>query len=578
MPRPTTDDASMKLDFRAIRESIRAGKASPRWLASWVPSTYAAPEAFKTALYAYAASRPDASLRSSPSTGFDFYHDCVLAHGGRHRRAVVAKEGRELGELSFDALHVRCSALAAAWSREGVEPGQTIAVVLPVGISFTVALLTALRLGVVVSIVPPLGRTFVRTRLLALSPDRIVADAAGAQLAGIAERDALPTHATGREVAGAVHHRYEPGDVVARLFSPLVGGGAEPFELTADVLHASLLRDAMLVYALESSDVLSAPGFSVMQHHPPLLLTTLLAGACFAEVAVKDLDADPKLLERLGVTMLGVSRPLRDRLLSFGVRAGTFSRRAFRSVTDTQDFGPWQDFAALCTSHDMQCFDVLANAPTGGAMLASAPSQQAPQAILWPVPGQTWQLSEIGGGTVPALGASGVFTVLRDDADDPSMPRVVLAETSDGWLFSGPMERGPSGTSYPVEEVARVVETHSEVAAASVVLVPGRWLNDARVVLLAFVDGTPTRGTSVLASELEALLEREMGEGVRPDRVEVYPLRPRYVEGAVDHAWCRSEYLSGSLGRKAKSELFVTLSRLGWIVGAPNTKPLGGEG
>jgi hypothetical protein len=58
-----------------------------------------------------------------------------------------------------------------------------------------------------------------------------------------------------------------------------------------------------------------------------------------------------------------------------------------------------------------------------------------------------------------------------------------------------------------------------------------------------------------------------MGEGFVPDRIEVFPLRPRFIDGRVDTAWCRSEYLSGNLGKKARSELFVSLARLGWIFG-----------
>ena len=71
--------------------------------------------------------------------------------------------------------------------------------------------------------------------------------------------------------------------------------------------------------------------------------------------------------------------------------------------------------------------------------------------------------------------------------------------------------------------------------------------------------------------ELKKRIVREMGAPFAPERVEIFPLRPRFKDGEIDHVWCRSQYLSGMLTKKACRETFILLSRIGYILagGAP---------
>ena len=104
-------------------------------------------------------------------------------------------------------------------------------------------------------------------------------------------------------------------------------------------------------------------------------------------------------------------------------------------------------------------------------------------------------------------------------------------------------------------------------------MVGGRHLNEAHSVLLAFLDATVnpdgTLDPAVSAAELRSLVVMELGERYAPERIEVFPLRPRIVEGVVDRVWCRSQYLSGNLYEKARSAPFLILSRLGYMFGPP---------
>lgn len=572
---------ALGLDFTVVRESLRAGKATPAWLARWLPAAYEAPESFRAALYAYAASRREDAIKSRPQVGFDFYHDCVLAHVGQRRRALALREGREQVALTFESLHVRCSALAAAWAREGVVPGTKVCVLLPSSsVTFAVAVLAALRLGAVLSVVSPRGKRYVETRLAALAPARLATDGAGARLAAKAlpAEALLPLAASAGDVATGMSHTYVPGEIAAELLSPLVGGGSTPFALTADVLHLGLLRDALLVHALDGRDALAAPGFPDAQHQPTLLLATLMGGAAYVDLDPKELALDPKLTNRMGITVLGVTVKERDRLLGLHAagRLGKPAERAwFRSLSEPLDFAKWEDFARAMGKESVLGYGVHASAATAGTQVFATPKPPPLGLGVIPAPGAAWQLSEIAGDTVPALGTSGVFTVFHEEEVFASVQQVVLGKSGDEWLFVGPLEQGPNGCSYPVEEVALVAETHPLVRSAAVVIVPGRWINDARVVVLAFTDELDPSARAEIPDELRVLVAAEMGDDALPlDRVEVFPLRPRYLEdGRVDRAWCRSEYLGGGLGRKADSELHLALARLGWIFAEPREGP-----
>jgi hypothetical protein len=560
------------IDLRVACETLRAGKATDGWLGQWLPSTHEAPDQFEHALYAYASSRREGP-KSHPGQAYDFYHDCVVAHTGHDRRALAVRQSpEELTELSFEALDRRCSALAAAWKTAGVEPGQSIGIVLPVGIDYAIGLLTALRMRLVISPLPPLGPAFVRNRLELLAPDHIVTSERYGKMLGRFAGSVLPVTAA-REAIGKPSQSYAPDDVVLRIFSPFAEACAEPLAVVASVLHRSILRDALLVFCLDGSDTLAAPDFEPMQFQPNLLLAALCAGASFAQFSSEHVEGNPKTLEDLRVTVLGVRRKLREILLRRGVDWFKSAGRGwFRSLTDALDVERWDELGRAVLGQKAHGFNVVANAATGGVQLFSPRAPSALGLRVFPVPGQQWQLSEVGAGALPALNEAGVYMPIREGKPDESFPGFLVARHGEGFFFAGAMELGRNAEMYPADEAAAAVRSHPLVEHAVAFVAPGRWMNDGKVVLLVFVDDV--RGPDgrfappVTVPELNALITREIGERFLPDRTEVFPLRPRFTDGEIDRTWCRSQYLSGALTAKARSELFVLLSRLGTILGA----------
>jgi hypothetical protein len=589
------------LDVQAIAATLRGGKASDKWVRSWLLDTCADPERFLEGLYAFALSKRK-GLKSRRGLVYDFYHDLVVANLEQRTPALFVKDGAGYAPISYAALHERCTSLAAVWKRLGCERGKSICLVMPVGLEYAVAVLTGLRMGLVITTIEPYGPAYVKSRLEALAPEFVVtservatamrlpiASALPVLEAGTGEAlcpvcgspcetpaGVLPVVTGGRETGAPTVASYAPDDPVFSLLSPF-GENEEPVEITAGALHASLLRDGLVVLALEPSDVLAAPGFDPVQTSPHLLLAALAAGACYAVIDAPDLEGDPKLAERARLSILGVSSEMRERILARGADWFQSTGRAwFKDLSHVLDAERWDELGKVLAGKKIAGFNVFVNAATGGAELFS-PRATPPVCLrAWPVPGRTFQLSEVAGGDLSALNDMGVYTVMvEDEPAELPLPRMLLTAREQGYLFVGTIDLGPDAQTYPRAEIAKVAAQLPAVRHASVVLGPGLLMNDARTVLVVFTDDARDPDgrirLPVTIPEIKARIAAEMGERFVPERIAIYPLRPRLVKGEIDDAWCRSQFLNGSLDAMARSEAFVLLSRIGYILagGAP---------
>jgi hypothetical protein len=518
--------------------------------------------------------RRGGSVKGQPGGGFDLYHDCVLAQIGKRRAALVAYEDGDPAQVTFEALHDRASALAPAWLAAGVVPGDCVAIVLPVGFEYAAALATALRLGLVAAPLPPLGPTYVRSRIARLAPDHVVS--VGRHLRTLPPGTSpLPIAPGADDESPASSHVYTDEEPALRLLSPFGGVDADPVELSAAALHEALLRDAMLVFALEGDDRVAAPGLDPLQLQPLTLLTAWIAGATWVELEARDVEVDSKIAVKAGVTVLGVSRKVRDLLLRQGGEGVAPGTSWFRSLNDVYDHDRWAQLARTLGARKASGFSVLANAASGGAHLFAPRGLELQPMQTWPAPGRVFQMSQVGAGLLPSLSDSGTYTPLLGKEADASLLEVALARQGEGWTLGGSIALGPEGRTVPAREIASAAERHPAVRAAAVVVAPGRWIHDAHAVLLLFVEADPSSGAPepVPLAEVEALVRREMGDRHAPTRIETYGVRPRFADGAVDEAWCRSQYLSGALALKARLPLFAASARLGWIFGASPSGP-----
>ncbi|HEY6881770.1 MAG TPA: hypothetical protein VI299_27270, partial [Polyangiales bacterium] len=480
-------EAELELDLVHLAKLIREGHATPQLMEQWLHATWRDPAGFRRALYRAGASQREA-IKSRPEIGLDLYTDCIASHLGRNRTALVlvAEGSGATQEISYETLHARSAALASTWLKAGVCTGDSLVVLAHVGLDYCVALLTGLRLGLCVTPIPPFGATYVRNRILLSAADYVAANERSLHMVPDDVARLPLTAAAGADATSSASHAYLPGDCALRLFSPFGLSGAL-YELDARSLHEALLRDSMHVFALEVSDRLAAPGWDVLQLQPLALLTTWLAGAAWVELTSNDLAAQPGLLARCGVSVLGVDTRVREIIREHGSECCRGVRSWFRSLTDRFDHEKWRTFSELLAQRDVLQFCLLYNAATGGAQLFSARAENDHTGRVWPVPARSFVISQVGADVLPALDATGVYTPLRGEEAELSLPRLVMAKLDEGWTSGGSIDVGPFARTLPADEITTAAQHHAAVGAASLLVQPGRWPNEAHVNLLVFV-------------------------------------------------------------------------------------------
>lgn len=561
-----SDNHAAAIELASLRQLVLRGKAAPEQLEAKLRESWAQREGWRRGLFALAAGRKAGGLKSRLDVGVDVYSDCVGAHRGTGRSALCLLHEGRAAELTFDGLHERSAALASAWLGLGVNTGDHVAIVLPVGLDYAAALLAALRLGLVITTVAPLGTTYVRSLLGACSPICIVT---GERYRYMLPPDAVVLPLTDQADARLTgSHTYSPDATVLRLSSPFREHGLF-CELSAAELHESLLRDALLVIALDPDDRVAAPGFDPQQWQPLAMLTTWFAGATWVECGMEELRADPQCVSRLGISLLGVGSELRELLLS---RRDTCAgvRSWFRNLNDTLDFLRWGELGKQLAEHDTAAFALLYSAASGGAQLFTPRDAAGAPSLVWPAPGREFIVAETGTDMQPSLHETGVYCPVRNAEVDPALLRMLVAKQDAGWTLGGSMEVGRQCRAYPRAELVAAVERDPRVGAASVVVTAGRWPHSAHVVLLIFVMDPECCGGDLM-TDVQRLVRRELGEVHAPDRVEIFALHPHRKSQKLHADWCASQYLSGMLSRKNRTPAFLTLSRLAWIFDADRT-------
>jgi hypothetical protein len=545
-----------------VREMLQQPEAA---LPDWLQRSWSDPDGFALALAAHHAGRGAPAPKSRPGQHYDFFHDLAVRHASSEAVAFRAWDPlRGWQSLGYRELGDRASRRAAEWAAQGVKPGAKLCLLHGLGPELLVSLLAALKLGACISLLPPTGTHFISRRLARLEPAHIAAEPHQVPL--LKGFEPLLLRSRGDAAPGFTSHTYRPGDAVALLFSPLVDPPDTPVPLTADDAWRGALCDGLLTFGLGPGDHLAAPGFHFLQHQPALLLAALLRGATYLHLEPADVERAPARLSEHPVRALGVSPHLRDALLR--ARAGPLRNVAhwFRSADEPFDPRAWIDWVAKCGLGSVPHANVLVDAAAGGAVLASRRRTGSVDAGIAPAPGRQWALRDLNLSGQEAAGSVGVFTLLPDKGRPPGY--AVLTRSREQYLFAGTRDVRREGRVYPSAEAAEALADLPFCAGASVSIVPtGGQPGHHRHVLLVFTGAEAAsvfeREAGARQQEVRRRLELRLGAEHLPDRVELYPLLPRRgKDGRVDDAWCRAQYLTGALHRKATDPLFQALTAL----------------
>ena len=276
-------------------------------LRDWMQRSYTNPQIFWSDLFSYSSDVHPAST-TVVFDKYDFYSDCILRHLGQGLTALKVIDSTGAAQVwTYDEIHEYVEAQVLYWTENyGLKPGKTVALLLPYGIHLIVALMTALRLGLIVSLMPLKDR-YIGEGMLpliadTLKPDLIIAESSE----GASPRKnvlELNLKLENSRAPSLESYAYPAAEIVFRHCNP--HGEESLTTIEASRSYLIPLRDARIALNLKQSSCWARPFLSIYREEPCCTLMALLAGATLVHIADEDLLANPKALENETVHVLG---------------------------------------------------------------------------------------------------------------------------------------------------------------------------------------------------------------------------------------------------------------------------------
>jgi len=526
----------------------------------WMEKSYTDPLSFWEELVALYPLEP--SSQTIPFEKYDFYADCILRHVGKNQCALkVIQEGGETESWTYDQLHALVGIQASLWK---LKAGQTVALILPQGLPFLIGLMTALRLGLVVSILPINDRFFPESRFLealeALKPDLIVT-ASEMPLEDPWNILHLDLSLERQSSASVPSHAYLPNDPVQKHFNPY----AKEKICLVEAIRSYLipLRDSLIALNLKSSTTWARPLSSMSRDEPCCTLMALLAGATIIYASDDLLLANPGLLKEEPIELLGVSFPLQQLWIKNVGCPASGLKRWYRDPLCGNDHN-WKAFNELNQLQKIPSAQLLIDKDRGGVTLLSQPKPLEIISFMHPSPGTSWNLLKIQGTGDKAAGGFGLFQI--EPATKNKDP-LILSQIGDEWALSSTTAPLAEGVPYPIPEVEEKVKTLDFVLTCMLVTEPHpqHFLN-RQFILLVFVSPKERlllqQKKELWNQKIQDLIRTDIGEAFTPTDVQFYSFYPKMKSQEIDRHWIEIQYQNGSLFLKQNRSIYNLLNDL----------------
>lgn len=553
-----------RLDLSIVENDLTREGLQPAGPMSWLLRSYDAPDDFWAALLAANAALFPWPGKSRLHWKYDFFHD-IIARNRQNSSPAFRwfREGTGWQELDYPRLGTLAAEKAARWEKLGACAGRKLCLVSPLNDRLLIAFLAALKIGMIVSLLPPWGYSFLRRRLDELTPDHVWVPEDYAPLLFPYRSLILEEGGRGGDADDARSHSYAASEPFALCFDPTTDPPHVPRELSADSAYLCAVRDGTVALGLKPGRELAAPGFGLMDVQPAMLLACLLSGATFVHVEESELARNPGLLAERPLRAVGITEAVRNLLLDRPVEVGKNWEFWFRDPAASQDFETWKDFIEALKLGGAFAGNQRWNASLGGCILFSVRRKGSAHHLVLPAAGVPWQLVDAADEKRLSLWAGGVFAVKPAGAKDGIAAGGMLAESRNEWHFLRPVLPGRSGRLYPVREVLDALCDLPFGSSCSMVEVPAsRPDGSSLFILLVFAGGRRVNEASV-AERIGKTVLRELGREFLPDRIQVVALHPRRCEdGSIDQDWCGREYLSGGIARRQAGEVYRRLTDL----------------
>ena len=538
-----------------------------RWdLREWMQNSYTNPAAFWEELFTN-LKHTDAASNTVVFEQYDFYADCIRRHLGSGLTALkVIDSSGEHHAWTYEQIHECVEAQLPFWTENySLEPGKKAALLLPYGIHFIVALMTALRLGLVISLLPLqdryMGEGLLQKAVDALKPDLIITGSDS----GMAGKNILELDLSLENSAppSASSYAYPASEIVQLHFNPHTTNEETLTTIEASRSYLIPLRDAAIALNLKSSMCWARPFLSMHREEPCCTLMAMLSGATLVHISDDFLTAHPKALQNESIHLLGVSLPLLELWLKTPGCPSSKLKLWHRNPLFGNDHS-WKAFSELNHLVKIPATKLLIDKERGGATLFSQPKPIDMLAFMHPSLGSPWKLLKIGGKNEPSTEGFGLFHV---EPETDAEHDLVLAQIGDEWSISSTRFSLREGYRYPVALVEERVKTLDFVHGC--VVTPERHPQhflSMQCMLLVFISPKEhafiQQKADAWSRQINALIKTEVGAAFIPDKVLFYALYPRLENGVFNRRAVENQYRSGMLYHKQNLPIYRLLNLL----------------
>ena len=512
------------------------------------------PERDDRHLFAWWRTHAGFNCNSIPERSIDLYADMVTRHQAAEFKALTYQIGSDTITLSYEQLDAEVCRLHSQWSATNLTPGAGVVIATRNPLTRIIALLAAIRAGLVPTLLlnKGLGRSI--QEIFWVDPALIHADR---DLAYALPEDlrsrCLPLEGRVDSTPERAGHQ-APDSPALQFFNPYKQGPEGVQSLTAGSLFANLLRDSSLVLGLKrSSRIATFRGYGPPS--PFIELCALFAGCHY-------LSLDPDGAEVAQNLCLGQELDLIHLPLTIAKKWQSNPPASvpkwdcwIKDALEAIEITSWASVVVSLKINEIPSASLHWSLQTGTVILSSLWTHSVYDLDLLPAPGVPWHLGELKSPDTEAKMGFGLYCQMigkEEDSIAVASP-LMLARNGDAYRLLGTTPKGRSGVAFPerIACIALSLETawHVIVAQESLSEPDG-----IEYVLLAFMDPrTPT--------EIQTILEREVGPDGVPHQICIIPLLPRFDDdGMLDFSWIKRNFLNGDLERRATSPVYKALS------------------
>jgi hypothetical protein len=533
----------------------------------WMEETFAKPASFWNSIISLQTTLSPRPPQSVLEQYYDFYHDCVARHIESNNALLFVDESGFAQSWTYKKLHRLINFQVKAWLKSGVKTGQQVAIVMPVGAAYLVALLTALRLGLQICFLP-LGSRFLGTNhsqnlLEELDPDVVVTvpnaalQRTSTVVVDILEEDDIP-----HEPTSYAYPAKQTVQCCLALYRK------EPFAfvtLDAHTTYLHALRDGLLTLNLRPGISYGTLHACPIRSEPCSTLMTLLCGATYAHAAEAALFKDPEIIKNERFHLIEISPSLQK--LWAKTPAAPKQLKGFYKTPLHHHLHAWRFFIEANKLESVPTFHLLLDNSLGGVVFFSKPTTKELDFYLKPSLGTPWTFKDLitGEDSHKGFGEFSVGTSCKENNTIPS--NLLVSQMDKNCLISSALLPTREGVTIPIELIEEAAQELPFVESCILYTFPkmGETAHH-QCVLLVFVDPLKKEISDEMkqawSQQISAQISTEAGPAFVPDHIAYFALIPKMQGSNPDRNWCIEQYNRGFLSKKAKLPIYQILNML----------------